>query len=64
MYYNENFQVFLVIHSFKNRQLQMQLSRKLQRFRIYRKNKKCSIFHGLSEYQQKMGQLFSTRLVL
>jgi hypothetical protein len=34
-------------------QFQTQLSRKRQRFRIYRKNKKCSIFHELSEYQQK-----------
>src|SRR3954470_19344779 len=30
--------------------LQTQLSRKLQRFRTCRKNKKCSIFHDLSEY--------------
>ena len=29
---------------------QTQLSRKLQRFRTYRKNKKRSIFHDLSEY--------------
>ena len=29
---------------------QTQLSRKLQRFRTCRKNKKCSIFHDLSEY--------------
>ena len=33
------------------------LSRKRQRFRIYRKNKKCSIFYELFEYQQKW-QLF------
>ena len=32
----------------------MQLSRKLQRFRTCRQNKKCSIFHQLSEYQQKL----------
>ena len=31
-------------------QIQTQLSRKLQRFRTCRKNKKCSIFHDLSEY--------------
>ena len=31
-------------------QTQTQLSRKLQRFRTCRKNKKCSIFHDLSEY--------------
>src|SRR6185312_1684184 len=39
VYYNE-----------KHEQFQMQLSRKLQRFRTCRKNKKCSIFHDLSEY--------------
>jgi hypothetical protein len=42
VYYNEE----LVT----NRKFQTQLSRKLQRFRTCRKNKKCSIFHGLSEY--------------
>src|SRR3569623_458669 len=42
----------------ENMNFQTQLSRKLQRFRTCRKNKKCSIFHELSEYQQK-GQLFS-----
>ena len=41
-----------------NFKFQTQLSRKLQRFRTCRKNKKCSIFHELSEYQQKW-QLFS-----
>src|SRR3954462_14031599 len=50
VYYNEE----LVTNS----KFQSQLSRKLQRFRTYRKNKKCSIFHDLSEYQQKW-QLFS-----
>src|SRR6185312_8564518 len=39
VYYNENIN------------FQTQLSRKLQRFRACRKNKKCSIFHELSEYQ-------------
>ena len=34
----------------KKSKFQMQLSRKLQRFRTCRKNKKCSIFHDLSEY--------------
>src|ERR1700731_1621261 len=42
VYYNEE-----LVHKFK---FQTQLSRKLQRFRTCRKNKKCSIFHGLSEY--------------
>ena len=42
MYYNEE----LVTNS----KVQTQLSRKLQRFRTCRKNKKCSIFHDLSEY--------------
>jgi hypothetical protein len=43
VYYNEK----LVTNS----KFQTQLSRKLQRFRGCRKNKKCSIFHELSEYQ-------------
>src|SRR4051812_13349457 len=38
---------------YTNSKFQMQLSRKLQRFRTCCKNKKCSIFHELSEYQQK-----------
>src|SRR5687768_10337554 len=42
VYYNEEH-----VHKFK---FQTQLSRKLQRFRTCRKNKKCSIFHDLSEY--------------
>src|SRR3569623_394046 len=42
VYYNEE----LVTNS----KFQTQLSRKLQRFRTCRKNKKCSIFHHLSEY--------------
>src|SRR3569623_1054871 len=42
VYYNEE----LVTNS----KIQTQLSRKLQRFRICRKNKKCSIFHDLFEY--------------
>jgi hypothetical protein len=33
-----------------NSKFQTQLSRKLQRFRTCRKDKKCSIFHELSEY--------------
>ena len=33
-----------------NSKFQAQLSRKLQRVRTCRKNKKCSIFHDLSEY--------------
>src|SRR4051812_13094423 len=33
-----------------NSKFQTQLSRKLQRFRTCRKNKKCSIFHDFSEY--------------
>ena len=40
VYYNEE-----LVHKF-----QTQLSRKLQRFRTWRKNKKCSICHDLSEY--------------
>src|SRR3954469_10527414 len=35
---------------YTNSKFQTQLSRKLQRFRTCRKNKKCSIFHDLSEY--------------
>src|SRR6185437_10758360 len=42
VYYNEE----LVTNS----KFQTQLSRKLRRFRTCRKNKKCSIFHDLSEY--------------
>src|ERR1041385_1102080 len=42
VYYNEE----LVTNS----KFQTQLSQKLQRFRTCRKNKKCSIFHDLSEY--------------
>ena len=42
VYYNEE-----LVHKCK---FQTQLSRKLQRFRTCRKNKKCSIFHDLSEY--------------
>src|SRR3569623_6533 len=42
LYYNEE----LVTNS----KFQAQLSRKLQRFRTCHKNKKCSIFHDLSEY--------------
>ena len=42
VYYNEE----LVTNS----KFQTQLSRKLQRFRTCRKNKKCSISHDLSEY--------------
>ena len=57
--------VFVVIHRyFKNRQLQTQLSQKLQRFRICRKNKKCSIFHELFEYQQIMATCFPIGMVL
>src|SRR3569623_1028151 len=42
VYYNEE-----LVYKFK---FQTQLSRKLQRFRTCRKNKKCFIFHDLSEY--------------
>ena len=42
VYYNEEFVT--------NSKFQTQLPRKLQRFRRCRKNKKCSIFHDLSEY--------------
>ena len=42
VYYNEE----LVTNS----KFQTQFSRKLQRFRTCRKNKKCSIFHDLFEY--------------
>src|SRR6185437_4779145 len=35
---------------YTNSKFQTQLYRKLQRFRTCRKNKKCSIFHDLSEY--------------
>src|SRR3569623_748849 len=35
---------------YSNSKFQTQLSRKLQRFRTCRKNKKCSIFHDLPEY--------------
>ena len=50
VYYNEE----LVTNS----KFQTQLSRKLQRFRTCRKNKKCSIFHELSEYAQEMATFF------
>ena len=39
-----------VCYNEMHEQFQTQLSRKLQRFRTCRKNKKCSIFHELSEY--------------
>ena len=42
VYYNENM--------YTNSKFQTQLFRKLHRFRACRKNKKCSIFHDLSEY--------------
>src|SRR4051812_39334742 len=51
VYYNENM--------YTNSKFQTQFSRKLQRFRGCRKNKKCPIFHGFSEYQQKMATFFS-----
>src|SRR3982750_4179544 len=35
---------------YTNSKFQTQLSQKLQRFRTCSKNKKCSIFHDLSEY--------------
>src|SRR3569833_4153094 len=35
---------------YTNSKFQTKLSRKLQRFRTCRKNKKCSILHELSEY--------------
>src|SRR3569623_949996 len=41
-----------------NSKFQTQKSRKLQRFRTCLKNKKCSIFHVLSEYQHKMATFF------
>ena len=41
-----------------NSKFQTKLSRKLQRFRTCRKNKKCSILHELYEYQQKTGRFF------
>ena len=52
MYYNEE----LVTYS----KFQTQLSRKLQRFRACRANKKCSIFHELSEYNKNEQLLFRT----
>ena len=42
VYYNEELET--------NSKFQAQLSQKLQRFRTCRKNKKCFIFHDLSEY--------------
>src|SRR3954463_13080570 len=50
VYYNENM--------YTDSKFQTQLSRKLQRFRTCRKNKKCSIFHEISEYQQKWATFF------
>src|SRR6185437_11460323 len=50
VYYNENM--------YTNSKFQTQFSRKLQRFRGCRKNKKCSIFHELSEYQKKVATFF------
>src|SRR3569623_1945717 len=46
----QNFLKILCITTKSLLQIQTQLSRKLQRFRTCRKNKKCSIFHDLSEY--------------
>src|SRR6478752_1910163 len=43
-------------HVYTNSKFQTQFSRKLQRFRGCRKNKKCSIFHELFEYQQLFSQ--------
>jgi hypothetical protein len=37
---------------------QTQFSQKLQRFRRYRKNKKCSIHELSDEYQQNMATFF------
>src|SRR3569833_3666703 len=54
VYYNENM--------YTNSKFQTQLSRKLQRFRTCRKNKKCSIFYELSEYQQSRITFFPTGL--
>ena len=48
----------------KHEQFQTQLSQKLQRFTICRKNKKCSIFHELSEYPQNMATFFPAELGL
>jgi hypothetical protein len=42
---------------YTNSKFLTQLPLKLQQFRTCCKNKKCSIFHELSEYQQKW-QLF------
>jgi hypothetical protein len=56
VYYNENMNA--------NSKFQRQLSRKLQQFRRCRKNKKCSIFHKLSEYQQKVTTFFQLDLSL
>ena len=39
-------------------QLHSQLSRKLQRFRIYRKNKKCSIFMNFSNINKQWATFF------
>ena len=50
VYYNENMCT--------NSKFQTQLSRKLQRFRGCRKNKECSIFHELSEYQKMAWKIF------
>ena len=47
---------------YTNSKFQTQLSRKLQRFRTCRKNKKYSIFHELSEYIT-FHRVFSSGLV-
>src|SRR3954465_13940664 len=63
-FFRKKFKKVRVLQRRACNKFQTQLSRKLQRFRTCRKNKKCSIFHELSEYRQNW-QLFSpTGLVL
>src|SRR6185312_14567341 len=49
-FFRKKFKKVCVLQRIACTQIQTQLSRQLQRFRTCRKNKKCSIFHDLSEY--------------
>ena len=72
MFIYENFKNRFFIKKFKkvcvlqrkHEQFQTQLSQQPQRFRTCHKNKKCSIFHELTAYQQQIANFFPTGLVL
>ena len=57
-FFRKKFKKVCVLQRRACNKFQTQLSRKLQRFRTCRKNKKCSIFHDLSEYQQNVATFF------